>query len=416
MFSSWATGKTLSLIVRAVTYSELIPNNLGIIFRKEYTDLRDSTVKDFERYTGLKVDSTRSVKYANGSEILFRHLEELNNIQNVNLGWFAFEQADEIETDKEFFTLFGRLRRNLKPTETFTRLGLPVHSGFVIANAGDHWGKRLWKQGELDDSECIEATTLDNKANLPQSFLDSLEILRKSKPELYRQYVENDWTVNTDQFILIKPSIVDALKGLRIHLAETKELIAFDPSMGGDEFAIYVFRNSEIIDSLFLHEKDSMKAVGHLSILSTKHKIDDFAGDSIGIGGPICDRLQEIGKRVVRVNVAKDARNTTRYGNLKSEIWDYVANEMMNCRVMYPNDPELIKQLTTTKYRVINSNGKFLMEHKNDTRKRLDRSPDRADAYVLGLWALQHIQPKSRTKKDAYSTVNEDYGYNPMTV
>ena len=138
MWSSWATGKSLSLIARAMVYTELIPDNLGIIFRKEFEDLRDSTLKDFELYTGLKVNSNRNVTLPNNSTIMFRHIEELNNIQNINLGWYAIEQADELANDKEFFLLFGRLRRALKPTQEFLDLGLSLHTGFVIGNAGDH--------------------------------------------------------------------------------------------------------------------------------------------------------------------------------------------------------------------------------------------------------------------------------------
>lgn len=59
MISGWATGKTMCGIERGLLYSKGIPNNLGVIFRKEYTDLRDSTVKDFETYTKLTVDSQR---------------------------------------------------------------------------------------------------------------------------------------------------------------------------------------------------------------------------------------------------------------------------------------------------------------------------------------------------------------------
>lgn len=75
---AWGTGKSFAGIQRAMILSEESPKNLGVVFRREYTDLRDSTCKDFEKYTGLKITSERSVELQNKSEILFRHLEEIH--------------------------------------------------------------------------------------------------------------------------------------------------------------------------------------------------------------------------------------------------------------------------------------------------------------------------------------------------
>jgi hypothetical protein len=396
-------------------YSELIPNNLGIIFRKEYTDLRDSTVKDFERYTGLKVGSDRSVKLKSGSEILFRHIEELNNIQNINLGWFAIEQADELATSNEFFLLFGRLRRQLKPTEQFLSYGMPERSGFVIGNAGDHWGRELWKDGKLEDAECIEANTMQNIDVLPKDFISSLEILKKQRPEIYAQFVLNDWNVTSDRYVLIKPSDLKALEGMNIHYPLSKYLVSVDPSMGGDECVIYVFENTRIVDTLILHDKDLMKVCGHIQTLMYKHKIDDVAVDVIGIGAGVADRLAEQGRVVHRINSAERSSNNAKFLNRRAEMWWYVSQQIQDKKVLYPEDELLRKQLSTIRYKVINSNGMIQMEHKADAKKRLGQSPDRADAWVYGVWALQNVEFRS-TKEEKKRNRVEDYEYNPMTV
>lgn len=416
MFSSWATGKTMCLIFRAMLYSQLIPNNLGVIFRKEYTDLRDSTVKDFQKYTGLTVNSSREVVLENGSTILFRHLEELNNIQNMNLGWYALEQADEVESDKEFFMLFGRLRRQVSPTEDFKALGLPERSGFVIANAGDYWARKLWKDEPMEGSACFEATTWMNKHNLTQDFLDSLLILKKRKPELYQKFVENDWNVGVDQYILIRNADIEKLKGIRIHAPQDRWIIALDPSLGGDECVYKVFRNSIEVEQLVMHERDTMKIVGQGMILSQKHRVDDFIIDSCGLGGPICDRFSELGKRVMRFNAATEASNKERFGNLKSEAWWECMEDIQDGKTEYIEDEETRRQLTQTKYRIIKSNGKILMEHKTDTKDRIGQSPDRADAYVMGRYGVKRVEPRATIKKLVYDIPTPAYEFNPATV
>lgn len=416
MFSSWATGKTMSLIFRAMIYSQHIPNNLGVIFRKEYTDLRDSTVKDFEKYTGLTVNSSREVVLENGSTILFRHLEELNNIQNMNLGWYGLEQADEVDSDREFFMLFGRLRRQVQPSDAFKALGLPERSGFVIANAGDYWARKLWKDEPMEDSACFEATTWDNKHNLPQDFLDSLLILKRQSPEMYKKFVENDWNVGVDQYLLIKNSDIDRLKDIRIHVPQDRYIIALDPALGGDECVFKVFKNTSEIDQLIMHERDAMKIVGQGMILSEKYKIDDFIVDSCGLGAPICDRLHELGKRIQRFNSAERSSNQKKFGNLKAQAWWELMEDIQDGKCEYINDEVTRRQLTTTKYRIIKSNGMIIMEHKEETKKRLGTSTDRADAKVMGNYGIKRVEPRILVRRDAYSISEPAYNFNPATV
>lgn len=383
-------------------YSELIPNNLGIIFRKEYTDLRDSTVKDFEKYTNLKVGSQRDCTLPNKSCILFRHIEELHNIQNVNLGWYAIEQGDELDSDNEFFLLFGRLRRAVEPTQQFKDLGLPERSGFVIGNAGDHWGKGVWKENTLEDGEIIEANTFDNADVLPKDFLASLETLKKQKPEIYSRFVMNDWNVSSDKFVLIKPASIELLKNVIHFIPRTKRVIACDPSSGGDECVVYIFENTKKVDELILHYDDTMKIVGEIMILSEKHGINDIAVDTIGIGKGIVDRLMELGKNVIAINSANKANDEEKYYNRRAEMWGYLQSQILAREVEYIEDEVIRKQITSPRYKVINSNGKIQLEHKDQTKKRLGNSPDRGDCFVYGIWALQEVKESLEERRVLY--------------
>lgn len=405
----------MSLIFRAMLYSEQIPENLGIIFRKEYVDLRDSTVKDFEKYTGLKVSSQRDIVLSNKSSILFRHIEELNNIQNVNLGWFAIEQGDELETDTEFFLLFGRLRRAVEPTDYFKGLGLPERSGFVIGNAGDHWGKGLWKDGLLEESEYLEATTYENADVLPKDFLDGLEILKQQKPEIHRRFVLNDWNVSPNKFVIITNEMLDGIKSLKIHHPKTFRIVACDPAMGGDECVVYVLENGQIIDSKVMFERDTMKVAGELAITGVKHHIEDFIIDTIGIGQGIADRLQEMGKRVQYFNGAGSVESKQVVNKRDLAYW-HTMQLIQDKKIEYPcyKDEELRRQLVNVPYRVVNSNGQIKLLPKDVIKKELGQSPDRADCYVMGNYGLKNVQPYKA--KDAYSDESESLTFNPARV
>lgn len=411
--AGWACGKSLCLILRALVYSETIPNNLGVIFRKEFTDLRDSTIKDFERYTGMKVDSQRSVTFENGSQIMFRHIEEINNIQNINLGWFGIEQGDELETDSEFFFLFGRLRREIEETETFKGYGLPARTGFVIANAGDHWMRPLWLEGNLGDSELVQMRTQENADVLPDDFLNSLEELKKNKPEVYERYVENSWDVTDDTFRVFKTEDIEGLKGIHRVKPYPKRFLVLDPAAGGDEAVLLTFEDSVVTDMGVYHLNDTMKLAGEAMVQYRKSHAMEIYVDTVGLGKPIADRLTELGAKVRYVNSAEKSREPHRYINLRAEIYDTAGMAVVDKKVEYPGDDELRKQLKAIRYEIA-TGGKYKIEPKQKIKERIGASPDRADAWVIGIWAYivhgkriegRKIPETMRTQQTEYAII-----------
>jgi len=300
-------------ILRATAiYSELIPNNLGVIFRKEYVDLRDSTLKDFEEYTGFKVDSQRNVNLRNGSRIMFRHLEELNNLQNLNLGWYFIEQAEELPSDKEFFLLWGRLRRQLNPSAKFLDLGLPLHTGFITANVkGSNWIKSLWKDNPKEDFSLNEAITFDNADILPADYLKNLEVLKTIKPDIYKRFVLNDWGIEATgkifkvQFIQVclGGKLEDSIQRQRYvqgsDLAKHSDwAVNIVLKVGNPNQVVFFDRFQKVRWTSKSLDEDSVKT----RILKTSNKYNNAltVPDSTGVGDPVVEELQSDGLNVYR--------------------------------------------------------------------------------------------------------------------
>ena len=107
--------------------------------------------------------------------------------------------------------------------------------------------------------------------------------------------------------------------------------------------------------------------------------------DSIGIGAGLVDRIAEIGILPVRgVNVSESASLGNECGNLRAELW-YKAREWFekkNCRIV--EDQTLIRELTLPKYK-FDSKGRYLIESKDEMRRRGEKSPDLADAFCLTM-------------------------------
>lgn len=181
------TGKSTALIIKALFHCQEDPGNLGVIVRKNFTDLRDSTIKDFFEYTeGIPIKYNEANKTAilpNGSQILFRHGDELPVLKNLNLGFFGIEQAEEFPDETTWQYLKMRLRRKCKH-----------RNGFIVGNtAGHNWVWQIFKRnGAPKNHLLVEAVTQDHAHILPPDYIENLKTL---PVKLYKRYVENSWDI-----------------------------------------------------------------------------------------------------------------------------------------------------------------------------------------------------------------------------
>jgi hypothetical protein len=393
--AAWGTGKTTAGIGRLMRLAEY-PNNLILVGRKEFTDLKDSTIKDFEDYTGLKVNSQREVVMANGTTIMFRHLEELHNIQNINLGAFWIEQAEELENDGIFFKLHGRLRRDV-----------PERSGFLTANTNGHnWIYKLWKaQKDDEDYDLYEANSFEAEAHLPKDTLDSWRKLEHKAPKVYARFVLNSWDEADTADVIIQPEWVRAACKRELNIVfPIRRIVSIDVSRYGDDKTVcYAIENNAWKGKREWEKKSTMETVGRAVLFAKELGINSFAVDEIGVGGGVADRLEELEYDVVRVN-ASQKDPLLPYYNRRAEIHVYAADLLENGQAQIdPSDHDLIEQLSWAKYRTIKSSGVYQVEAKEDIKSpdRYGRSPDNADAFMNGLWALSRV--KLVEKKDGYA-------------
>lgn len=133
---------------------------------------------------------------------------------------------------------------------------------------------------------------------------------------------------------------------------------------------------------------DTMQVTGRVILAYKELKAKSAEVDEIGVGGGVVDRLNEQGINVHGVNVGERANESDRFVNLRSEMW-WAARESLDPKNMaamaIPNDDGLIADLSAMKYSV-DSAGRIKVESKEETKKRLGRSPDKGDAYALAVF------------------------------
>lgn len=399
--SAWGTGKSLAMILKGHKFSTDYSHNLGVIFRKEYTNLRNSTMKDYVEYTGMTInEGKKSAIYPNGSEILFMHLDEIGVVQNMNLGWFGIEQADEMPSPDPFNMLRGRLRR-----------AVPKRQGMAIMNATseEHWAFQLWKNNPESDPSfrMWEATSFDNAVNLPADTIEDWRKLEKTDPVMFRRFIMNEWGISDDQFAVIRSEWLGALLGRGLPELpgsdilqpprERRRIVSIDPSLGGDECTIKYFENCEVKDKLSLFERDTMKIVGNAAAFAGG-RTTNFIVDDIGIGDGVAARLTEMKFNVQRFTSTEKALNEKKFSNHRAEGWWYLREQVQNQMIPYPADPEIRRQIVAFRYRPekLGSNGKIAIELKTDVKKRIGRSPDDGDNYMMGIYGTQFVKPEAK--------------------
>ncbi len=175
-----ATHNTWAGCKEALKQSMLYPNNRGLIGRKNYTDLRDTTMRTFfEVCLPELIKSYNKTEHhlclINGSEVFFRELKDRSGLGSFELGWFYIDEAEEVQ-ESIFTYLKGRLNASATKRQC----------GWLTSNPPnkDHWLFNAFESGNANHYS-IHANTYQNKKHLPDSYISELESLPESWRKKY---------------------------------------------------------------------------------------------------------------------------------------------------------------------------------------------------------------------------------------
>lgn len=234
----FGAGKTVAGCLRALVLSQLMPGNMGLIGRLTYPELRDTTRKTFfelcppDWYDPLNggewKQSENYLRLYNGSEIIFRHLDQLSNkeLLSLNLGFFFIDQAEET-SEEVYQTLIGRLRKS----------NVPKRYGFIVCNPeGHNWIYKRFKDKPDPEHKLVEATTFDNKENLPQDYIESL----LKAPEVWKKrYVYGSWDAFEGQIFTEFDRNVHVIRPIQIP-KEWDTIVAIDHGLVNPTAALLI--------------------------------------------------------------------------------------------------------------------------------------------------------------------------------
>jgi hypothetical protein len=155
---------------------------------------------------------------------------------------------------------------------------------------------------------------------------------------------------------------------------------------GNNETACYRNRAGMIRLEWTALKQDTMVTSGRMAqALNATYGYAPSHIDTVGIGGGVYDRLREQGFPVIPFVASErptTAHSQVRFVNRRAEQWWAFREGLEQGLYDLPpegEDDQLISQLLSIKYR-IRSDGRILIESKEDMEKRGLPSPDRADA------------------------------------
>lgn len=182
---------------------------------------------------------------------------------------------------------------------------------------------------------------------------------------------------------------VDVDRAIAKHLPEeayrsAAKILGVDCARFGDDETVICYRQG-----LKLHWLKAWHGLNEMEIAQKViTEIEDIAPHGVffdntgGYGAGAYDRMMELGYSATPVNFAEKNGVDPLFLNKRMEMWDG-AREWLSGGASLPDDQDLARELVVPEYFYNKSNGKKQLESKEDIKKRLGCSPDRADALAL---------------------------------
>jgi len=328
------------------------------------------------------------IELKNGSQIILVGADDPDSLAGIDANGVVFDEWAKFKDDTAWTMI-------LRPiiAQDISRWAI-----FIYTPKGQNHAYSQWIEA-VDKKEYFRSMLRADESGLITA--EELEKAGLDMPEPYfRQEFLCEFTAD-DENVLITQDMLNNLKGLNFdEIKVTKKAVAVDPSEGGDETVILAGENGKIVGKKYIRgagkKIDQRITATEAEILMLKSKIKTVGVDGIGIGNSVLTLLNnkfEDDERyqVIDIQSAEAAEDNEKFGNKRAEMWWNAFEMIRDKEVPCPEDPELIRQLVNVRY--VQKKGRIYIELKLDIKKKLGRSPDRADTFVYLLWLIKKIAP-----------------------
>jgi PBSX family phage terminase large subunit len=186
------SGKSLAICIEDCLLAHEYPGSTGVIFRRYYPSLRDTTKRTFFDWiprdliaNEVKSEGREEVEYHNGSHTLFRVLDDYRKLGSMEFDRIGVDEAIEIQ-EREFLSLIARLRGQRGPRRMYLATNPPDE---------DHFLYKWFVTQERPDKAVFHSSTYDNREHLPPDYIRELE---QYPPAWREKYLYGRWGFLSD--------------------------------------------------------------------------------------------------------------------------------------------------------------------------------------------------------------------------
>lgn len=332
---------------------------------KKWKNVLPSVLKDS---VDIKTDVAR---FKNGNELTMRtsrkeNPEALQGFHATNLTFLVDEGSGV--PDNIFEVVEGALTGE---HNVIIMVGNPTRTSGYFFNAF-HRNKELWKTFTLN----AELST-----NVSKGVIELRKKQYGADSDIYRVRVLGEFPRASSDALFSVELIDDAIRR-DAYADDGDEIWGLDVAWYGDDRSCLAKRKGYFLRPLETREKLSTLETASWVIQEyNRAPIKPIAifVDNNGVGAGVYDTLIQAGLPIFDGN---SSRGSAEFGlvNKRIEMYQRLAKKMAFMKI--PDDDELVGELSSLRY-IINDKGGLLLEPKADTKKRLGRSPDKADAVAL---------------------------------
>ena len=241
--------------------------------------------------------------------------------------------------------------------------------------------------GDRDKWNCITVSCEEGEYVDPK-FIDEMSGKYGGDSNVFKVRVLGEFPTQSDDVLLPLHLIEDAVTR-DVEAGPTTPVVwGLDVArFGGDRSALAKRQGNVLIEPIKTWQnKDLMELAG---IVLSEYDAVPYSMrpqaiyiDAIGLGAGLADRLRELDMPAVAVSVSETASLKDRFNRLRDELF-WGAREWFEARDCHiPDDGTLMAELSGIRYKYL-STGKLKVESKDEMKRRGQRSPDVADAFVL---------------------------------
>ncbi len=182
---------------------------------------------------------------------------------------------------------------------------------------------------------------------------------------------------------LIPLAWIEAAQSRELQATGAKHL-AVDVARFGSDWTIIGLRQGPVLLKLWpCKGLDTMQVADRVEYLAYAEHPESIAIDVVGPGAGVVDRLiQKEIAGIEPINSCHAAIDREQFANRRAELYFGLRERFFEGNITIPNDPLLVEELSAIRY-IVTAGGRKQIESKEEIKRRLGRSPDRADMLAM---------------------------------